>query len=387
MKKHTNNRFISCLIGTALLTLVACSSNNDAPISIEADSTASTEGNYELTGKQFESSNMKLGKLEMKEFHNVVKANGVFDVPPKNRASVSSYFGGTVKEIQLLPGERVKKGQLLFVLENPDYIQLQQDYLEAKEQLSYLKSDYEREKKLVADNVTSEKNYLKSEADYTVTRVRVESLGKKLKLMNINPNTLTTENIRTTIYITSPINGYITAINISRGIFLNPSQTAISLVDIDHLHLELNIFEKDLPKIKVGQEIEFRIEEDNNKRYKASVYLVNKTIDPENRTIGVHGHLADDKSSNTFNPGMYVEAEIYTSSESKASLPQNAIVELDNKAYVLVLENKSDKTYSFVQKEVKTGTSNNGYVEILNAEDFNENTAFLTIGAFNLITE
>src|SRR5690606_33026367 len=114
---------------------------------------------------QFQSSNMVLGKMEMGSFHEVVKANGMFDVPPENRAAVSCYFGGTVKDIRLLPGQKVKKGQVLFILENPDYVQMQQDFLEAKGQLAYLKSDYERQKNLAQDNVTSQKNYLKAESE------------------------------------------------------------------------------------------------------------------------------------------------------------------------------------------------------------------------------
>ena len=321
----------------------------------------------------------------MKEFHQVVKANGMFDVPPENRASISSYYGGTVKNIQLLPGERVKKGQILFILENPDYVQLQQDFLEAKGQLTYLKSDYERQKNLVQDRVTSQKSYLKSESEYTVTRVRVESISKKLKLMNIDPNTLTIGNIHTTINIYSPINGYVTKVNITRGAYLNPSEVAITLVDTDHLHLELNIFEKDISKVDIGQPIRFRVQEDIGRQYEAVVHLVNKVVDPENRTIGIHGHLLNEKLSTKFNPGMYVEAEIYTTSESKKSLPQDAIVEVDGQYYVLVLESSSNGNYVFAQKEVKTGKSDNGYIEILNYQDFNINAEFLVNGAFKLI--
>jgi cobalt-zinc-cadmium efflux system membrane fusion protein len=330
---------------------------------------------------------MKLGKLEMKEFHEIVKTNGIFDVPPQNRVAVGAYFGGYIKDIQLLPGEQVKKGQILFILENPDFIQLQQEFLEAQGQLTYLKSDYERQKNLALDNVTSQKNYLKAESEYTVTRVKVESLSKKLTLMNINPTSLTLENIRTTINVSAPISGYVTQVNIMRGAFLNPSEQAIIIVDPDHMHLELDIFEKDLSKVHVGQPIQFRIQEDKSKEYKASVHLVNKTVDTEKRTIGIHGHLLEEKQADNFSPGMYVEADIYTTSELKLSLPQDALVEVAGKYYVLSLENSSNTGYSFVKKEVKTGISNNERIEILNSQDFKENAEFLIKGAFNLIAE
>ncbi|MDB4286171.1 efflux RND transporter periplasmic adaptor subunit [bacterium] len=391
MKKYNKIQMtqyaLGFLIVASVFSLASCTSKTD-PSSIEVVSTESVaEEGYNLTKLQFTSSDMELGKLEMKEFHEIVKANGMFDVPPKNRATISTYFAGTVKSIRLLTGERVKKGQVLFTLENPDYVQLQQDYLEAKGQLTFLKSDYERQKNLFQDKVTSQKKYLQAESDYTVTRVKLKSLSKKLTLMGINADVLSIENIRTTITVKSPINGFVTQVNITRGAFLTPSQTAITIVDTDYLHVELTIFEKDLPKVRIGQSIQFSIQEDNSKEYKASVHLVNKTVDPEKRTIGIYGYLSDEKLASKFNPGMYVEADILTTSESRTSLPQDALVEVEGKYYVLVLSNSTNEGYSFVKKEVETDLSNNGYVEILNANDFQDNSEILTRGAFNLITE
>ncbi|MGV8963479.1 MAG: efflux RND transporter periplasmic adaptor subunit [Candidatus Saccharimonadaceae bacterium] len=383
MKRYLSNY----LLVTVLVLIVACSSKNNTTTSDNINIVNSKNEVYKLTETQFNSSEMKLGKFEMKEFYEIVKANGMFDVPPQNRASISSYFGGSVKNIKLMPGQRVKRGQVLFTLENPDYVQLQQDFLESQGQLTYLKSDYERQKKLVQDNVTSQKNYLKSESDYTVTRVKYESLRKKLELLNINPNTLTIETMRTAVSITAPINGYVTEVNITKGTFLNPSDIAMIIVDTDNLHLELNIFEKDLAKVRVGQPIHFRIQEDEGQQYEASVYLVNKTVDAEKRTIGVLGHLSDAKVTNRFTPGIYVQADIYTTSDSLISLPQEALIEVESKYYVLVLDSSTSDGYSFVKKEVKTGASNNDNIEIMNAIDFNENTEFLVKGAFNLIKD
>jgi len=382
MKKYALGLFIMTAI-----SLASCTSESE-PADVSMVSAKPVADNvYELTKTQFTSSAMKLGKIEMTIFHEVVKANGMFDVPPENRATVSTYFGGTVKKIKLLPGEQISKGQLLFTLENPDFVEIQQDYLQAKGQLRFLKSDYERQQNLVKDNVTSQKKYLQAESDYMVTRVTLESLSKKLEMMGINPRSLSVENIRTTINIASPINGFVTEVNIARGAFLSPSQTAIAIVNTDHLHLELSIFEKDLPKVRIGQPINFKLQEGTAKAYKASVYLVNKTVDAESRTIGIHGHLSDEKMMSRFNPGMYVEADILTTSESRASLPEDALVEIDGQYYVLVLSSADTEGFSFEKKEVKTGAKNNGFAEILNPQDFKSSSQILIKGAFNIITE
>ncbi len=370
-----------------IIVMSSCSSGNDQAPTDTLKSETVKENEYKLTQLQFSSSNMELGKPVIKPFHEIVKATGMFNVPPENRAAVSTYFGGTVTHIDLLPGKQVKKGQTLFSLENPDFIQIQQDYLQAKGQLAYLKSDFERQNNLVKDKVTSEKKFLKAESDYTVTRVKLESLGKKLTLMGIDPKKLTLENIRSTITIASPISGFITKVNIARGAFLAPSQTAVTIVDTNHIHLELNIFEKDLPNVKVGQSIKFSLQEDYSTIYDATVHLVNKEVDPENRTVGIHGHLSNESLSSKFNPGMYVEANIFTTSQTKTALPQEALVELDGKYFVLVLDTSSEEGFTFLKKEIKIGSSNNGYVEILDTNELNDSSEILVKGAFNLITE
>lgn len=374
----------------ALTLFASCSSSNaDSQLAVQQDSASNpkAEETYVLTTKQFESSGMELGEIEMFTFHDIVEAIGMLDVPPENRVMVSSYYGGTVKSLRLLPGEAIKKGQWLFTLENPEFVQIQQDFLTAKGQLSYLQADYERQKILVQDNIASQKSFLKAESDYTVTKVTLESLKQQLSLMNINPATLTLNNISTTIHIYSPIEGYVTEVGINTGAFLNPSETAITIVDTDHLHLELNIFEKNLAKVTKGQSIHFTIQEESSQDYEATVHLINRSIDPINRTIGIHGHLLDESLSSKLIPGMYVEADIYTTSTSKASLPFEALVEVEGKYYALVLQNTTNEGYSFVKREVKIGVSNNERIEIVNTENFNPNASFLTRGAFNLITE
>jgi membrane fusion protein, heavy metal efflux system len=370
-----------------LLVLSACSSKPEVSTTEQVKPASEVEESLHLTSQQFKSSNFTLGNLEMASFHEGVKASGLLSVPPEGHATVSCYFGGTVKNIPLLPGQRVKKGQLLFTLENPDYVQLQQEFLEAKSQLSYLKTDYERQKNLVQDNVTSQKNFLLAEAEYTSTMVKVKSLGKKLNLLGIDPNSLTLENIRTTVPILSPINGYVTEVAVSQGAFLSPAQTAVTIIDIARLHVELQIFEKDLAAVRIGQEIRFKIQDDPSKEYRATVRLINKMVDAEKRTVSIHGDISGEVPAGIFSSGMYVEATIFTSAKSVWSLPEDAVVQIDDKYYALALQEMSDTAYSFQKVEIQAGISSQGQIEILNHESFGKNTKFLTAGAFNILNE
>lgn len=376
--------------GMAMLILMiglsACNSRNEA-IELETNRTETTAGlqQVSLTRSQFNSSGMKLGRISDRAFPQVIKANGMLDVPPENRASVSAYFGGYVKEIQLLPGQQVQKGQILFTLENPEYVQIQQDFLETGGRLNYLKSEYERQQELVKDNVTSQKNYLKAESDYKVSLARYQALKKKLELMNIDPQSLTGENLQTSIMVKAPISGYITEVKAEKGMFLNPADVAVNITNRDHLHLELNIFEGDLPMLKVGQPISFQLQNGSGHTYEAKVHLISNYLDPETRTARVHGHFMNEEDARAMVPGMYVEAQILTTSRMRAALPEEAAVGVEKNYYVLVKKPGTGDTLNFEKRQLHIGRLADGYVEVINHADFSPEDDFLVNGAFNLI--
>ena len=367
----------------SVIIIASCNSKNKEDAIIVKSDYSAENNVIEITASQFTSSDMELGKITKQAFTTSVKANGMFDVPPENKATISAYFAGYVKHITLLPGDVVKKGHVLFTLENPEYVQIQQRFLEAKSKLNYLKSDYERQKTLLADQVTSEKNYLKAESDYNVTLAQFQSLKKKLGLMNINTATLTAESIRSTIAVISPISGIVTSIEASKGMFLNPSDIAMTITNPDHLHLELKIFEKDLPLVKERQTIKIKLQNDLGNAYKGKVHLINRAINPQDRTVDIHGDLVNDEDAKLFAPGMYVETQIITSSNLFDALPIDAVVNIEDGHYALTKQANG----TFKKVSLKIGKTSNDYIQILNATDFNPNIEFITKGAFNLITE
>lgn len=365
------------------IIMMSCNSKNKQDV-IEINSSGTPETNLvTITKSQFESSNMELGSISKQEFNSSVKANGMFDAPPENKATVSAYFAGYVKNISLLPGDAVKKGQVLFTLENPGYVQMQQDFLEAQSRLDYLKADYDRQQTLLADNITSKKSFLKSESEYKVTLTQYQSLKKKLGLMNINPNTLSGETITSTISVLAPISGTVTSIEASKGMFLNPSDVALTVTNTNRIHLELKIFEQDLPLVKEGQPIKIHLQNNSDSIYDGEVHLINKAVNTEDRTINIHGDLVNDKDAKLFAPGMYIETDIITRSHIFDALPNEAIVNIENAFYALT---KQDET-TYKKVSIAVGLSSNGFTQILNSNDFTDKTEFVTKGAFNLITE
>ena len=338
-----------------------------------------------ITKAQFDGENMAFGTLVELDFNDVIKVNGIIDVPPHNKSSVTTFKGGYITKTPLLIGDKVKKGQLLVTLENTEFVEIQQNYLEVAEQLNYLKSEFNRQKTLFDENITSQKNYLKAESVYKSNLAHYNGLRKTLQMMNINPNSVEEGRISSSINLYAPIDGHVTKVNISNGSYVSPSDVIMEIVDIDHIHLELSVFEKDIMKVKKDQKILFKIPEASNQTYKADVHLVGTTIDEITRRVRVHGHVGNDEKEN-FIVGMFVDAEILISNFNSIGLPKQAVIEIDDDAFVLILNEKTNDEFHLKKVKLKLGKQNENGVEVLNTEDLN-NAQILIQGIGMLLNE
>ena len=346
------------------LVLVAC--GNSEKTTELVPETETHKDDITITKAQFEGEKMAFGTLAEYDFNETVKVNGMIDVPPKNKSSVSTFTGGYITKTPLLVGDRVKKGQLLVTLENPEFVELQQNYLEVSEQLNYLKSEFNRQKTLFDEKITSEKNYLKAESAYKSNLAHYNGLRKKLQMLNLNPSSVEQGRIASTINLYAPISGHVTKVNVSNGTYVSPSDVIMEIVDIDHIHLELLVFEKDIMQIKKDQKIEFTIPEASDKTFEAEVHLVGTTIDEQTRRVKVHGHVDNDKEN--FIVGMFVDADIIIDSKKGFGLPKEALIEVDNEFFVLILDEENTDEFHFETFKLELGKQTEAYVEILNFE-------------------
>lgn len=369
---------IAIIFFIGIISCTSSKSNENDAVQKEENSTI-----IEVSAAQFKSEQMELQKIAPQQFSESVKTNGFIDVPPTDRAMVSAPMGGFVKISHLLIGEQVKKGQLLLTLENPDFIEIQQNYLELTEKLAYLKSEFERQKTLFNEKITSEKNFLKAESDYKSAVANSNGLAQKLRLMNINPVTVKTGKFTSTIPIYSPINGSVSQVNASVGKFMNASEVLVEIIDDKHKHIELVIFEKDVLKVKVGQKIRFKLPENSENSYNAEVHLIGKSIDEINRTVKVHGHLENEKQD--FLVGMFVEAEIITNAVERLALPIEAFIEEDTTFYILVLQEQKDNAYYFEKTPIQIGFKNENFVEVIDQLNVLKDKQILIKGVFTPI--
>lgn len=333
--------------------LLACAKQQPANIPTEVP-TADAE--VKVTEEQFKRLGIELGKPAIRVISGVIKANGMLDVPPQNLVSISAPLGGFVKKTELLQGMRVKKGQTIVELEHPDYIQLQEDYLITKNQLEYLELEYQRQEELSKEKVSAAKDLQMAKSNYHSTRARLMGLKAKLELVNIDPNALANGNMRSTVAIPSPISGYVSQVNINLGMYVSPSATMFRIVDTEHLHAEVQVFEKDLPRLKVGQRVLLQLANEESER-EADVYLIGKEITPE-RTVRVHCHLK--REDPQLIPGLFFSARIETDKSTVQALPADAVLLFEGMHFVFV--EKQPMVFELVQ--IERGTTENGFTQV-----------------------
>ncbi len=337
-----------------------------------------------ITQEQFNSMKMELSALQEREFDNTIKASGKIDVPPKNRAKVTSFVGGYVKSISLLVGDKVAKGQPLLTLESPEYIDLQQSYLEIAGQMEYLKSEYERQKTLFDEKISSQKKYLEAESDYKRAKATYESLRQKLNMLRINPSQVEQGKFSSYVTVYSPISGDITAINANVGMAISPTDVIMEIVETQAMHLELAVFEKDIFNLKNGQKIKFTIPQVGSEEFEAKVSQIGKSVGGNDRVINVYASL-DTNTKQKLLTGMYVEAQLVADSRNALSVPFDAVTTEEGNNFLLVLESEKEGIYTFRKTLVKTGERNGDWVEIIPDNKFNPDTKILTKGVYDVI--
>lgn len=410
-----------------VLVMVQCTTSSDNEDSHVDEDSHGGHGAHEEEGEVVTLSSIQIANAGIKtsdsfDTMNVsgfVKANGSFDLPPDNVAAITAPMRGTVKRANYLVGSYVKRGAVLATLEHPDYIKMQEEYLNTTNNLDYLKAAYQRQQTLDSANITALKAVQEAKAAYLSAMTKKLSLEKQLQYIGINPEHVVAGKISSTIAIRAPFSGYITVLNVHKGEFVNPEQELYELINKEHMHLELNVFEKDIFNIKEGQQIEFTVPSLGSELYSGEVFLVGQSFDRKSKTIKVHGHIDDMKPQ--FIRGLYLEASIFTDNQQVKALPETAIVRNDGKTFIFVRQqdphgheeghqhdsshqdvpeaehaheedhahghNDTPGSTRFRPVEVVTGISRNHMVEIRSVERFNPQEAIVIQGAYDLFSE
>lgn len=381
-------------IGIAIfaVTLIACNEKKAEETKEEEKETTEVA----LSESQYKTVGIETGIVEDRNLNKVIKANGYTTVPPQNSAEVSTLIGGTVKDIYVLEGTFVNKGKVLATIQNLEVIGMQEDYQSAAANVEYLQLEYNRQKTLSDENVNPRKTFQEVKAKLAAERARAQAAKNKLDALHVN-----TKGTTSVVPIVSPISGFVGKINIAKGAFANTGVSLFEVTDNSQMHLDLNVYEKDLGSISIGQVIDFVLTNQSNKSIKGKIFGINKSFSNESKTVAVHAKI-DPADAKGLIPGMYVSANINITNATVPALPKDAVVRNADKYFVFVQEENHteekhehkegekeeahEKEIHFKAIEVVPGTTDLGFTEVKFVDKIDSQAKIVTKGAFYLLS-
>ena len=341
-----------------------------------------------LNEAQYNAAKIELGSFSSKNLSDVIHANGYTKLPPQNQADVSVFANAIVKQILIIEGQKVQKGQTVAIIESPEFTKLHEAYLTSNSNLAYLKLEFKRQESLNEDEINSKKTFQKSKSEYDIELSRNQSLLRQLQLLNINP----TGSISSTVAVKAPIAGFVTEIFIKIGSTVEPGKSLMTIVDNSKLHLDLLVFEKDLNKVKKGQTVRFVLTNQGNDEIEGEIFNVGKAFESNTKSVAVHADISNEEQK--LIPGMYVNALIDIEAKEMDALPLEAVIKAEGREFIFVLEQivvgeKSEngtiikqKEFHFQRIEVKSGTSQLGFVEVTLLQEIPEDARIVLSGTY-----
>jgi membrane fusion protein, heavy metal efflux system len=360
-----------------MLLLTACSSKKQA----EPETKESlAEDVVVMTEAQVRNAGIETGMPSAQNINTELKVNGMVDVPPQNIVSVSFPMGGYLRSTKLMPGMHVSRGEVIAVIEDQSLVQLQQDYLVSVAMLTFLQQEYERQKMLNENKVNADKVFQQAQADYSSQKILVKGYSEKLQLIGISPARLSESNISRSVTVHSPINGFVSKVNVNIGKYVTATDVLFELINPDDMHAALTVFEKDITKVKIGQKVKVSFVDDPSSVYNCEVILVTKNVD-ESRSALVHCHF--EAQPKNLLPGMFLNATVSVSNANILTLPEEAVVRFENKQYVYESLGKNE----FRMTEVQTGITQDGRIEVNSGIEGFVTKTFITKNAYAVLSK
>ncbi|MFX1704853.1 efflux RND transporter periplasmic adaptor subunit [Chitinophaga sp. CC14] len=361
-----------------MVAAVACKQKSETAASTSSAPAASEQNVVMLDSLQKKNAGIVTATAQEGTTHATIRATGSVDVPPQSLISVSFPLGGYLKSTTLLPGSPISKGQVIAVMEDPAYVQLQQDYLTAKAKMQYLATDMQRQRELSEADATSKKSYQLALSEYNTQEVMIQSLAAKLRIIHINPDKLSPGTISGVVPIYAPINGYVSKVNVNIGKYVNPADVLFELVNPDDIHAAITVFEKNINSFKKGMHGKVSLVDKPDEWYDVETILVTRNVD-ENRSGVLHCHF--EKQMLHLLPGMFLNAVFELDNKPAAIVPEDALVRYNGKEYVFTTADEN----SFHLVRVTAGDRENGKVALLPDSTDWLKTRIVVQGAYALL--
>ncbi|MDD4761242.1 MAG: efflux RND transporter periplasmic adaptor subunit [Bacteroidaceae bacterium] len=338
-----------------------------------------TKEEVTLSAIQMKKLGVVVDSLQKHLFSDQIETNGELSVLPQDQAAVSTPIGANISSICVYEGQKVQKGQTLAFLSHPDLLNLQTRYIDACSQLEYTEKEYSRQKDLFNQNAGSGRDYQKIRSDYYSLRGDVRNLEAQLAMLHLRPAVIRRGKLYRNVPLKSPINGYVDRVNAKTGQFVDPQATIFAIINNHHIFADMMVYEKDVTKLRIGQEVLLSIQSLPKQVITAKIFSVGKTFEPNPKAVHVHA-LIDNKYN--LISGMYVKGKIITGRKFVFSLPDEGIIEEDGKQYIFV-----GRGNKFRPVEVTTGRQENGWTEITLSSPLSSGELVAQNDAYYLMSE
>ena len=340
------------------------------------------EEHLHLTRAQMKTVDLQFGNFSDAKISDYISATGTLGLPPNAYASVSAKAPGFIRgSHKYVEGSYIKKGAVMGYIESPDFITRQQEYLETKAAMIFLNQDLQRQQALMDANAGLIKNVQKLESEIAVKEVKIKGMAKYLNYLGISTENLNSDNIRQRIAIVAPMSGYLTTIQMHNGLYVEPAKELMEIVNEEHLHLELDVFEQDIASIKKDQRISYTVPALGNTQFTGEVHIIGKEFDTENKTVRIHGHL--DEKRPTFIKDLFIEAKIWLNDKTVKALPEEAVIKDGAMSYIYVgINDEGAEEIDFERIMVVPGTKSDGLVSVKLLNDIPADMQIVVKGAY-----
>ncbi len=392
-----NHQYKFLLVIFSLFLFVSC--NKKAAETVTEEEHHDETGVVELTPMQVKSAQIVFGIFEKKNLSEVITANGYTKLPPQNQADVSVFLGGIIKTIAVIEGQFVKKGQTLATFQSMEFnnirlekAKLTEELQQAKVSKEFLELEFARQKELSDENVTAKKTFQKINTELESIKNKIKNTENQIIILDQNLSLGGNDNA-SILSIVAPISGYITEVKVKIGSSISANNTLFSIVDNSKMHVDLLVYEKDLFRIKVGQSVRFVLTNQGNQEIIGRIFSVGKAFQNESKSVAVHADI--NNSTIGLIPGMYVNALIDIGKNDVETLPIDAIAKAEGKEFIFIqeseepTENKKDEKHEdtgihFKRIEVKTGTTQLGFVQVTPLQEIPAGAKIVAKGAYYL---
>ncbi len=350
---------------------------------------------------------VELGGIEQKQLTASLKTNGLLKVPNQNKASVNSIYSGVIKSLLVQPGNIVRKGQTIATIANPEFIQAQSEYLNVNAKITLAELEVKRQKELNAGNAGALKNLQSAETELRTLRTLKSTLQQQIQLMGINPASFANGKLISVLAVSSPISGVVSDVMVKMGSYVDVSTAVAEIVDNSQLHLDLSVYEKDLPKLKNNQLIHFTLTNNPGKEYDAQIFSLGSSFEGESKAVTVHAKVKGDKTG--LIDGMNITAVISLEKANVPAVPTDAIVTIAGQDYIFMVteehaedehqqgkdsvthddkeQHKEEKGLTFEKIPVAKGTTDVGYTEITLLKEIPKDAKIVVKGAFFVLAK